>query len=264
MAEYVTDVPAVGDVIAPGEVLYTADGEPVWLLPGSAPAWRTLEAGLTGPDVAQLESYLSDLGYDVGTVDDTFDATTTAAVNTWQQDLSIEDTGIVELGSVLFASGDVTVTAIHVSVGDTLADGDSVLDVAGTDLQATLTIAPDLVRLVMAGQEFDISVTSDQSVTGIISSVVANPRGGATAVANLSEQPEVAVAPISVTARRTALATDTVLTVPATALLKLDQGGYAVRLESGVLVAVEIGATSGSTVAIVSRDLQAGDLVRVT
>lgn len=257
-----TGVPGVGDVIEPGDVLYTVDGKPTILLPGSAPAWRTLESGVIGPDVAQLETYLSGLGHDVGTIDDTYSATTTSAVAAWQQSLGVDDTGTLVLGDVVFAPGSVTVTAVHVSVGDDIAGGDPVLDVAGTELQATLTVEPEHVGLVQPGQQFELSIRGGSSVTGIIASVVANPRGGAIAVASLTEQPDIAVAPIDITARREAVAADTVLTIPATALVKLDRGGYAVRSDTGALVDVEVVASSGSTVAIQSTKLQAGDLVR--
>lgn len=261
-AWFVTDVPSVGDVIAPGDALYRVDGSPVLLLPGASPAWRTLEPDVTGSEVTQLETYLTDLGYDVGTVDDSFTTTTASAVAAWQSDLGLDATGTIPLGAVVFAPAAVTVTAVQVTVGDEIVDGDDVLDVAGRELEASLTVEPAMVSLVQPGQEFEVTVRGGPTVTAIVASVVVNPRGGAMAIAGLSEQPDLDVAPVSVTATRTTTATDDVLTVPAESIVKLDRGGYAVHLEDGTLVDVEITGSSGSTVAVLSDDLESGVAVR--
>jgi hypothetical protein len=58
-----TALPAVGDLIEPGDVLYRIDGSPVVLLEGSTPAYRVLVPGMRGPDVRQLNATLVDLGY---------------------------------------------------------------------------------------------------------------------------------------------------------------------------------------------------------
>ena len=59
-----TWLPSPGRVIRQGQVLYRVDnGDPVVLLYGPVPAWRTLYEGLTGADVAQLNHDLVALGY---------------------------------------------------------------------------------------------------------------------------------------------------------------------------------------------------------
>ena len=77
----VTATPAAaGDVVDEGGVLCEIAGRPVVVLAGYLPAYRDLTPGLSGPDVAQLESALARLGHDPGTVDDAYDADTSAAV----------------------------------------------------------------------------------------------------------------------------------------------------------------------------------------
>jgi len=50
-----TWLPPAGQIIRQGQSLYrTGDETPVILLYGSVPAWRPLGAGVTGPDVSQL------------------------------------------------------------------------------------------------------------------------------------------------------------------------------------------------------------------
>jgi len=58
-----TKLPAVGQVIFQGHVLYRVNDSPVVLLHGSTPAYRTLSAGASGPDVAELNADLVALGY---------------------------------------------------------------------------------------------------------------------------------------------------------------------------------------------------------
>ena len=50
-------------MISQGQVLYRVNDRPVVLLYGSTPAYRTLSAGATGADVAELNADLVALGY---------------------------------------------------------------------------------------------------------------------------------------------------------------------------------------------------------
>ena len=122
----VTALPAVGDVIRRGEQLYALAGEPVLLLYGSVPAYRTLADGVSdGKDVEQLERNLAALGYDPGTIDEEFTYTTAEAVIAWQEDLGLEATGEVELGRVAFLRGPQRITKLDATLGAALASSSS-------------------------------------------------------------------------------------------------------------------------------------------
>jgi hypothetical protein len=58
-----SELPALGQVIHQGRVLYRVSDRPVVLLDGSTPAYRNLSAGANGPDVAELNADLVALGY---------------------------------------------------------------------------------------------------------------------------------------------------------------------------------------------------------
>ncbi|WP_246222447.1 peptidoglycan-binding domain-containing protein [Phytoactinopolyspora limicola] len=73
-------VPDVGDTIKAGGVLLEIVGRPVLALPGDLPMYRSLRPGMSGPDVEQLEKALDKLGFDPGTVDDTYTSATGRAV----------------------------------------------------------------------------------------------------------------------------------------------------------------------------------------
>ncbi len=124
-----------------GDVLYRIDGQPVVLMDGTLPAWRSLTEGVgNGADVRQLEENLVALGYDPnGTivVDLEFDAATEDAVLLWQEDLGVAEDGIVELGEVVFLPGAQKVVA-HGSSSS--AAGASSVVGAGTSVQPGVEI----------------------------------------------------------------------------------------------------------------------------
>lgn len=72
-------VPVVGANLDALSVALEVAGRPVIVLPGQLPAYRTLRAGNSGPDVVQLKAALRAAGFDAGN-SDTYDAATAAAV----------------------------------------------------------------------------------------------------------------------------------------------------------------------------------------
>lgn len=74
-------VPEVGAEIAAGSVLLEVTGRPVIALTGELPVYRTLRAGVSGPDVVQLKTALAELGISAGDVTSpVYDNRTAAAV----------------------------------------------------------------------------------------------------------------------------------------------------------------------------------------
>ena len=116
-----TWLPTVGSVIGRGKTLWRIDNHPVALMYGPVPAFRTLKVGVgDGPDVAELNRNLIDLGFDpYGEIDELahFGAATAAAVRRWQEAEHLPKTGEVELGRVVFAPGARRVTALEVVLG---------------------------------------------------------------------------------------------------------------------------------------------------
>jgi len=116
-----TWLPAVGATIARGGTLFRVDNLPVVLMYGAVPAYRTLAEGVgDGPDVAELNDNLIDLGYDpYGAITEVehFGEATAAAVRRWQKAEGLKETGEVELGRVVFAPSARRVTTVHVTLG---------------------------------------------------------------------------------------------------------------------------------------------------
>jgi hypothetical protein len=101
-----TQLPAVGRVISQGHVLYRVDGSPVVLLYGAIAAHRTLSAGATGPDVAELNADLVALGYasraQLSPTSASFGWATSTAVERLQAALGVTQTGTLTLGQAVF------------------------------------------------------------------------------------------------------------------------------------------------------------------
>jgi membrane fusion protein, multidrug efflux system len=122
-----TWLPSVGAVIGRGGALWRIDDLPVVLMYGSVPAYRALKQGVSdGPDVAELNENLVDLGFDpYGAIaasspdgdDESFGEATAAAVKRWQKAEGLTETGEVELGRVVFAPGARRVTDVKVTLG---------------------------------------------------------------------------------------------------------------------------------------------------
>jgi peptidoglycan hydrolase-like protein with peptidoglycan-binding domain len=116
-----TWLPAVGTTVGRGGTLWRVNNQPVVLMYGSVPAYRTLQEGVgDGPDVSELNENLIDLGYDpYGEIADyeDFSEATAAAVRRFQHAEGLPETGEVELGRVVFAPGARRVAAVKVVLG---------------------------------------------------------------------------------------------------------------------------------------------------
>lgn len=129
MSGTVTWLPAVGQVIKPGQILYRVDNAPVVLFDGSTPAYRNLASGVAnGPDVLELNRDLRALGFDpshqIG-LDNAWQAATTAAVERWQGSLGETETGSITLGQIVFLPGEQVITSVDTVLGSTGGSGGS-------------------------------------------------------------------------------------------------------------------------------------------
>lgn len=91
-----------GDEISQGSVLYFVDQHPVVVAQGDVPAYRAIGAGAQGADVAQAQTMLAAIGYYTGVADGKAGAGTIVAIKAWQKANGIPQTGVVEVGDVIF------------------------------------------------------------------------------------------------------------------------------------------------------------------
>jgi hypothetical protein len=238
-----TSLPRAGQVIGQGQVLYRVDnGSPVVLLYGSVPAWRTLDEGITGQDVAQLNHDLVKLGYadraDIVALGwDYYSWDTTYGVRQMEEHLGVSSPlGSLSLGQVVFESGALRVSQVTGSLGGP-ASGPVL---AATSDRHVVTIPLDASQQseVKAGDTVSITLPDGTTTPGVVSSVgtVATTTSGSgqSPVTTILVQvtltdPRAAgsldQAPVTVNIT-TASTPGPVLAVPVGALLAQASGGY--------------------------------------
>jgi multidrug efflux pump subunit AcrA (membrane-fusion protein) len=272
LAGTLTALPATGSTVRRGKALYRLDDEPVVLLYGSLPAYRTLSPGTKGKDIRQFERNLWALGYRGFTVDREFTADTAAAVKEWQDDLGVKRTGTVEPGRVVYAPDAVRVSGRKAATGDSLHPGAAVLTCTGRTRVITVELGLDDERLARPGTSVNVRLPNGTTVSGRISGTqtvidtgsdgksdpttkikVTIEVGRATALAGLDQA--------SVHIDFTASERKDVLTVPVGALLALSEGGYGVQVVTGAstrIVPVETGLFADGRVEVSGGGLTPG------
>ena len=268
----VTSIADEGSVIGRGEVLLTIDQEPVILLIGDIPAYRTMTAGVEGDDVAQLEQNLADLGFDDVdgfVVDGDYDTATTLAVAAWQAATGASPDGVVNLGDVHVSPTPVRISEALVRPGDAVGNGTPILRSSVSSTFVTVELSTDDQDLVDVGEAV-VVVLPDGSreaavVTDIGSVVLATQQGDTYFEMTVTlEDPDAAQgldeAPVDVEVIGDRA--DDVLVVPVTALVALAEGGYAVEVAqadgSTSLVAVDPGLFADGFVEVTSSGLEPG------
>jgi hypothetical protein len=123
-----TELPAVGDKVDCGDVLYRVDDTPVLLLCGTVPAYRDLHTGDVGNDVRQLNRSLH-----VGTGPD-FTSKTQKALEALQHDKGLEVTGELHVGDAVFLPEAVRIAKATGQVGGSAGPGAPVLSATSDTL----------------------------------------------------------------------------------------------------------------------------------
>ncbi|QFY12063.1 efflux RND transporter periplasmic adaptor subunit [Nonomuraea phyllanthi] len=270
----VTGLPAEGATVTRGKAIFRLDNEPVTLLYGSLPAYRTLSTGVKGADVKQFERNLRALGYRGFTVDGTYSWATASAVRDWQDDLGLTRTGTVDPGQIVYATGAVRVDSLTAQVGTVVGPGAVVEKVTGTSPMATVRLDTSSGRLARRGATVRVTLPDGKVVPGKIIKVAtfvsqgengeADTTGIKVTIGFTSKVKSRGAA--AVTVAFTAGKRPNVLAVPVAALLALAEGGYGVQIVDGSLtrvVGVETGLFADGKVEITGNGLQAGMKVAV-
>ncbi|SEM67615.1 peptidoglycan-binding protein [Nonomuraea pusilla] len=273
----ITWLPEGGAEITRGRSLYRLDDQPVVLMYGRTPAYRDLRVGTEGPDVESLERNLAKLGYDGFTVDDEFTTATAAAVREWQEDRGLDETGVVELGRVVFAPGEVRVESLEAEKGQPAAPGQKVLTYTGTSKVVTVRLDTEDQRMARKGAKVEVTLPGGTSVPGRVTEVATVIEPGEGQNDEPKTRLEVLVALRSGKAAKgldkaavevtfTASRRKGVLTVPVSALVALKEGGFGVEVVEGGrsrYVGVETGLFAGGRVEVSGDGLAEGMTVGV-
>lgn len=262
----ITDLPDVGALLAPGDVLYETDSTPVYLVQGTVAAWRTMNVDVVGIDVEQLEQHLIDGGWATEDleVDGEWTSLTTDAVELWQDETDQEVTGEVALGDLWFIDGPIRVVEVVATVGAPVADRDQVLTYTSDDRRVEVSLA-ELPEGLLAADGVDVELPNRVTVPGVVSSV----RGTAIGFDLVIDVDLTGVEvdtfdrlPVTVSWTLNELVDE--LTIPPEAVQRLDSGEYVVYVLTGEDVTqtpVEIIGQAGRVVAVRGVDERAQVLV---
>ncbi len=240
-----TWLPPAGRVIRQGQVAYrTNNGVPAYLLYGTVPAWRTLEEGIHGADVAQLNHDLVRLGYadsaDIAALGwKYFSWDTRYGLEQLQASFGLRQTGTLPLGQAVFEPRALRVTRRLASLGS--AASGPVYSATSARHVVTISLDASQQSEVKKGDTVSVTLPDGKTTPGTVSSV------GTVAVTSQSAQGTTTIpvqvklthpgaagrldqAPVTVTI--TTSRVRNALAVPVAALVARP-GGYAVEVVSG-------------------------------
>ncbi len=165
----------LGQVISQGQVLYRVNDSPVVLLYGSTPAYRTLSAGATGADVAELNADLVALGYatsaQLSPTSASFGSATTTALEKLQAALGVTQNGTLTLGQAVFEPTAVRVTTLSAPLGGSAQTGQTVMQATSTTRQVQVALDASQQTDVAVGDKVTITLPNNQTTPGVVSSV---------------------------------------------------------------------------------------------
>ena len=258
-----TRLPAAGDKIDCGDVLYRVDERPVVLLCGTVPSYRELALGDVGNDVRQLNRNLHELGYDararvhIWPADDDFTVRTEQALAALQRDKGVDVTGALARGGAVFLPEAVRIAKVRGEPGGPARAGAPVLSVTSDTLHVQVDFGPSQQGQVRTGDRAQITLPGNTVVTGRVvgfGRIAQSPTGRGSSAADATiptyiglDHPSQARgldrAPVGV--QIITAGVDNALSVPVTALVGTSGGGYAVEVVRAggrrELVAVRVG-----------------------
>lgn len=170
-----TKLPVLGQVISQGQVLYRVNDSPAVLLYGSTPAYRTLSAGASGADVAELNADLVALGYATSTqlspTSASFWSATTTAMEKLQAALGVTQTGALTLGDAVFEPTAVRVTTMSAQLGGGTQTGQTVMQATSTTRIVQVALGASQQTEVAVGDTVTITLPNNKTTPGVVSSI---------------------------------------------------------------------------------------------
>jgi hypothetical protein len=250
---FYTALPAAGQVVSEGQVLYQVDGDPVVLLYGPTPAYRMLSEGTTGADVTELNADLVAMGEvtasELSPTSNSFSYWTRVGVERLQAALGVTQSGSLNVGEAVFLPSAVRVTGVSGELGGTAQAGEPVLECTSTAREVTVELGAGLQSEVKKGDRVVITLPDSSTTPGVVTSVgtvATSPSstgsGGGTSGGGDGGNPTVTVeiaptdpaaagsldqAPVTVSITNTTV--PDALVVPINALVALSGGRYALE-----------------------------------
>jgi peptidoglycan hydrolase-like protein with peptidoglycan-binding domain len=167
-----TWIPEGGKQVDRGGKLYEVDAKGVYLMIGKKPMYRELKLGNKGEDVRQLKQNLKALGHGPDLVaDDEFTPGTRVAVQNWQEDHGLKQTGRIGPEQIVFAPGPLRAGKPEAALGDRLAPGKPVYTASGAERIAEMQVTASEAGQRKVGDKVTVQLPDGSTAPGKISSV---------------------------------------------------------------------------------------------
>jgi peptidoglycan hydrolase-like protein with peptidoglycan-binding domain len=264
---------SAGQEVGPGAILYTVNLRPVVIAQGAIPAFRSLSTGMSGTDVAQLQSMLAALGLYGYEVDGQYDRVTREAVEAWQESLGLEADGSVQAGDIVYVPALPTRVALDtekVQRGAALGGGEPVVQGLPAAPSFTIPVTDTQAALMPTGTRVEITGPEGDTWEGFVVDQEADEQSGITVTLEGKDAASICAetcGTIPVTgeallrSRIVTVESVTGLTVPSAALLSRADGSIAVIDDEGVEHAVTV-VTSARGMSVI-EGVADGTMVRV-
>ncbi|MDT0214595.1 hypothetical protein Q9R29_11925 [Rothia sp. ARF10] len=174
--------PAQGRTVTSGDVVAAVDLHPVVAGQGSVPAFRPLQVGTVGPDVAQLRGFLcSEKVLTSCAASPTFSPAVRSAVKAWQKSLGVPQTGVVQPSDIMWLAELPTRVrpASTAAVGNRVSADDRPVLTAGGAPRLEVRVTPDQAGLVPPGAPLTMGTVTGR-VTGASPLTSSGPEGDQT------------------------------------------------------------------------------------
>jgi hypothetical protein len=192
----VTSLPAPGAVLDRGQVLYRVDDQPVVVLFGGTPLFRTLSiptpppttpptappttpatptVTMHGTDVSVVADNLAALGYDIGRRSTAADGTTlythalAAAVKRWQAAIGMDPTGTLGVGQVVVVPGLIRVSSIAAQLGDPVDE--VLMSVTATAKVVTVPVDATALGGIVTGAQVTVGLPDGRQVPATVTAI---------------------------------------------------------------------------------------------
>ena len=283
-----TQLPNDGDQVGCGNVLYRVNDNPVLLLCGSTPAYRSLSKGDSGLDVTELNANLVHLGYarraQLYPSFNRFSAATASALEKLQSRLGEDQTGSLDLGQVVFLPGPLRISQTTATLGATAHPGVPVAQATSTSRQVEVQLDAPQQSSVTVGEQAQITLPDDHTTPGTVTRIGTVASSSGSGSSGPGSGPSSPTIPIYITLKHPTAAgsldqapvqvelttkrVESALSVPVTAIVGKSGGGFAVEVvRTGGrrgLVAVQLGLFDDANGLVqVEGDLREGDRVTV-
>lgn len=164
------------------EHLLTVSGTPVYAFVSSSPLYENLSTSLTvdtdTANVKALQRALTAGGYYTGTIDGDFGTSTQSALEAWQADQGLTETGSIDTSEFVWVPKGAVLSAWSVSLGSNVSAGTSLASVLfPRPLKAEALVSQADIARLKIGQRAQLTVsgTTSESFTGTAVSIASQP-----------------------------------------------------------------------------------------